>query len=109
MAAEVEVLFHLHESSSLSGNLLVLSFQLRRRWAPLSQAVSCTQDSGNRGSRGTVLCIQGQVSPAEVGRSPQSKVGKGWRGQICSAISPVGALGAGSVTKVSSHLCVQEI
>lgn len=47
MAAEVEVLFHLHESSSLSGNLLVLSFQLRRRWAALSQAVSCTQDSGN--------------------------------------------------------------
>lgn len=51
-------------------------------WAALRTVV--------RGSRSTVLCEQGEVSPAEVGRCPRSKVGKGWRMKICSMISPVG-------------------
>lgn len=75
----LKVLVHLHKSSSLSGNFPVLSFQLRRRWTALSQAVSCTQDRGNGGSKGTVPCVQGQVSPDETGKCPQRKVGKGWR------------------------------
>lgn len=108
MATEVKVLFHPHKSSSLFGNFPVLSFQLRK-WTALSQAVSCTQDRGNTGSRGTDLCVPEQVSPAEVGRCLLRARWEGLeRAGLLYSLSS-GALGAGSVTKAASHLCVQQI
>lgn len=69
----------LHKQSSLSGNFPVLSFQLRR-WTPLSQAVSSTQDRGNRGSRELSFVYRGKsllLKQAGVLRARWGSAGEG--------------------------------